>query len=115
MLITGATGVLGSCVARESLHEHEVFGVSRTNVPPALWHHWCLDLSDAKSALLFLNKLGPEIIVHCAALTDVERCERDESRAWVINVDSTKTLSAWASENGTQFVLISTDSVFDGA
>jgi dTDP-4-dehydrorhamnose reductase len=115
LLITGATGFLGSCVAREALDEHEVFGLSRRTIPSsARWHHWCLDLTDASSALLFLRRLRPKIIIHCAALTDVEQCERDESHARAVNVDSTKTLSTWASENGAKLVLISTDSVFDG-
>lgn len=115
LLITGATGLLGSCIAHLASSEHEVFGLSRKTIPPApQWHHCCLDLTDAATTLLFLGKLHADIIIHCAALTDVERCEKDEGRAWTINVDSTKILSAWASTNRVKFVLISTDSVFDG-
>ena len=44
----------------------------------------------------------------------MELCEKDASRAWAINVDSTKTLATWASEHDAKFVCVSTDSVFDG-
>lgn len=115
LLITGATGLLGSCIARESLNEHELFGISRTIIPPAAqWRHRHLDLTDASSTLRFLSKVHPQLIIHCAALTDVEQCERDESRAWAVNVEATKVLASWASEDAAKFILISTDSVFDG-
>lgn len=107
--------MLGSCIARESLNEHEIFGISKESIPPAAhWQHRPLDLTDAASTLLFLTKVHPQIIIHCAALTDVEQCERNEIRAWAVNVDSSKTLATWASENDAQFVFVSTDSVFDG-
>ena len=115
LLITGATGLLGSCIVRESLNEHEIFGISKESIPPAArWQHRRLDLTDATPTLLFLTNVHPQIIIHCAALTDVEQCERNESRAWAINVEATKVLASWADEHAAKFVLISTDSVFDG-
>ncbi|HLW81501.1 MAG TPA: SDR family oxidoreductase [Candidatus Acidoferrales bacterium] len=116
LLITGATGLLGRYLAKESRRKYEVFGISRKALPwePSC-NHECVDLTDENRTVRYLKNVRPDVIAHCAALTDVERCETEPMYARAINSDATETLARWSAENHATFVLISTDSVFDGA
>lgn len=78
------------------------------------WDHQRVDLTDENLLLAYLSEVRPEIIVHCAAATDVERCEADPVYARAVNVGATQRLAQWAARNGAKLVFISTDSVFDG-
>lgn len=115
LLITGDTGLLGSTLATESLRSYETSGISRAAVDAlAGWNHRSVDLTDAVATVRYLDQIRPHFIVHCAARTDVDRCETQEANAWTINVDATERLARWAAKNGARFTFISTDSVFDG-
>jgi dTDP-4-dehydrorhamnose reductase len=115
LLITGDTGLLGSALSAEARQRHGVFGISRTvQTPSAEWEHRPVDLTDADATVRCLYQIRPNLIVHCAAVTDVEQCERQPEYAHDVNVEATKVLVDWAGRNGAKFVFISTDSVFDG-
>jgi dTDP-4-dehydrorhamnose reductase len=115
LLITGDTGLLGSNLAHAARALHQVFGVSRaTEAISASWDHEPVDLTDASATLRYLDEIRPDVIVHCAALTDVEQCETQPAYACAINVEATERLAQWAGRNGARFTFISTDSVFDG-
>lgn len=118
LLITGDTGLLGTALAAESVRtqSYESFGVSRA-APDALagWEHRSVDLADATATQHYLDDVRPDLIIHCAAATNVDQCETQQACAWTINVDSTELLARWAAKKGVRFTLISTDSVFDGA
>lgn len=115
LLITGDTGLLGSSLAQEARQVHQVFGVSRTETPFLVsWDHRPVDLTNADESLGYLRETRPDMIVHCAAVTDVEQCEAEAEYAQAVNVETTKRLAQWAGKNGAQFTFISTDAVFDG-
>jgi dTDP-4-dehydrorhamnose reductase len=56
----------------------------------------------------------PEAVVHCAAWTDVDGCEREPERAFEHNAQGTENVAAAAAEVGAELTYISTDYVFDG-
>lgn len=115
MLITGATGLLGSYLSAEAKKRYEVYTISHRflpSIPPC--NHSLLDLTDNKHVMGWLERIRPEIIAHCAALTDVDLCEVEPDYARAINTEASRGLAHWAAENDAQFVLFSTDSVFDG-
>ena len=115
LLITGDTGLLGSSLAQEAGVIYEVFGVSRQITAPCLsWQHMFLDLTDSEATWRCLEKVRPDSIVHCAAMTDVERCEAQPEYAETVNVRAIEVLARWAARESAQFTFISTDSVFDG-
>ncbi len=60
------------------------------------------------------RKVGPEVIIHSAALTDVDRCERENELAYKMNVEGTRAIAMAAEKAGSFLVYISTDYVFDG-
>ena len=72
------------------------------------------DLLDEKSISEQVAKIGPEVIIHSAALTDVDRCERERELAFRMNVEGTRAVAMAAEKAGSFLVYISTDYVFDG-
>ncbi len=61
-----------------------------------------------------LEAIQPDLIIHCAAFTDVDGAERDPEMAMAVNKDGTQKLALLCHELGIIFALISTDYVFDG-
>jgi dTDP-4-dehydrorhamnose reductase len=114
ILVTGASGLLGSSVVREAVFEHEVAATYFTR-PVELEGADCfqVDLTDERQYGP-ITAFDPDIIVHCAALTDVDLCERNPETAQKHNVELTKKLLTLADTLDARFVYISTDAVFDG-
>lgn len=115
ILVTGASGLLGANIvlaARDRgldvvalSHHHRL---SDPHVSSVL-----LDLTDA-AALDALRGLRPSWVIHCAATTDLERCEADEAECRRLNADAPRSLARWARLEGARLVHVSTDAVFDG-
>src|ERR1700754_3933984 len=96
-LITGADGMVGSYID---------FG-TRTN-------HRSLDVADLKEVLTVCKKVAPKLIIHLAAETDFDRCERDSANAYMVNAVGTYNMAIAAREVGAKLVYVSTSVVFDG-
>lgn len=113
LLVTGGSGLLGSSVATTAAETYEVTATYHSN-PVSLPGVECLqiDLTDEQQYNRLPKKL--DAIVHCAALTDVDLCERDPAAAHRYNVEMTEQLLEVATATGTRFVYLSTDAVFDG-
>lgn len=105
ILITGAAGLVGRaltsyCMARGDL----VFALNRTD----------LDIADKQSVEIVLSRARPEVVINCAAWTDVDGCELDPVRATRANADGPAFLALACTNIGALFITISTDYVFDG-
>ena len=115
VLITGASGLLGANLVRHYAADYETTGWFATrSVPIAGARMDLIELTDHSSVALELDRLRPDLIIHCAAATNVEWCERNPDLARAINEDATKFLAEKAVEIGAKFIFTSTDSVFDG-
>jgi dTDP-4-dehydrorhamnose reductase len=73
-----------------------------------------LDVTDLKEVMSVCKKYKPEAIVHLAAETDVDRCERDPEYAYMINAVGTFHMALAAKELGIKLIYVSTAGVFDG-
>ncbi|MFC7194875.1 SDR family oxidoreductase [Halosimplex aquaticum] len=73
-----------------------------------------LDIRDADRAAALLDERAPDLVVNCAAMTDVDGCERDPDRARAVNGEAPGALAAACADRGIPFVHVSTDYVFDG-
>jgi dTDP-4-dehydrorhamnose reductase len=110
ILITGSTGMLGKDIYTLLKSEgYDVFGISRNM---GQFSDYLIDLTNEKQLLNFLDMSKPQIIIHCAANTDVNDCELNKENAFLLNVKSTEILSSFS--NDVRFIYVSTDSVFDG-
>jgi len=72
------------------------------------------DITDRQSVSRAILEIKPDIVIHAAALTDVDGCEWDKKRAYRINADGTKNVALACKSIGAVLVYISTDFVFDG-
>jgi dTDP-4-dehydrorhamnose reductase len=104
ILITGANGQLGKDC-------QTVFGGSHTMTCVDIEE---LDITRADDVLTFVRDIQPEVIINCAAFTQVDRCETEQDLARAVNVSGAENLARGAAECGALMVHISTDYVFDG-
>src|SRR5437764_6265197 len=116
ILVTGASGLLGSTVLRSALEcGRKAFGICHTHhttVPHVATTR--LDLTDFESTENVISRMRPSSIIHCAAATNVDWCEENPEQAQRINLDAAEFLAGIAREISASFIHISTDSIFDG-
>ena len=115
--IVGASGQLGFEIAE--LLEGKVKGPKQIHaaykdaeVIPII-HGQC-DIADEDSVAKTFDGAGFDLIINCAAMTDVDACETQKDRAQAANVDGPKNLACAAARSGAKFVHVSTDYVFSG-
>lgn len=114
IFITGGSGLAGSRLAEMALARgDEVFSGYAHN-RPACGRGVRLDLLDTDGIRDIIERTRPDAIVHSAALTDVDRCEREKDLAFRMNVEGTRAVAEGARAVGSFLVYVSTDYVFDG-
>lgn len=103
VLVTGGKGMLGRAL-QEALAGHEA------RFPDV---DEC-DVTDAGQVDAAMAGFRPELVVHGAAWTDVDGCERDPTRAWRVNTAGSLHVARAAAASGSRLIAISTDYVFGG-
>jgi len=106
VLITGANGQLGRELAKQYI-EKKLIDLILTDVLD-------LDITNVNQVFRFVNENKPDVIINCAALTAVDKCEKEIDLAYKINTIGPKNLAAAANEIGAEIVQVSTDYVFRG-
>jgi len=114
IIITGASGLLGSNMAQEFKEKYETFITDKNPVKISGCEGVALDLTDFDKTKKILLEIMPKIIIHCAALTNVDYCEENPKETKLVNYDVTRNLAEISQEIGSKFIYISTDAVFDG-
>ncbi|MEO3778496.1 dTDP-4-dehydrorhamnose reductase [Micromonospora sp. B11E3] len=104
-LITGAGGLLGrELTHRLNHHGHEAYGLDREH----------LDIRDRVAVAAAVSAVAPDVVVNCAAVTSIERCEADQELAMAVNAAGVRNLAEICAGTGSRLVHISTDYVFGG-
>jgi dTDP-4-dehydrorhamnose reductase len=114
ILITGASGMLGINLAMEALGGHEVIGVDRGKLKSAPFPVIKANFFDRNAFEPTLQSTHPEWVINCAALANLEECEKHPGQAKILNTDLPRDLAAACDRQGIKFVHLSTDAVFDG-
>ncbi|MBQ6220934.1 MAG: dTDP-4-dehydrorhamnose reductase [Methanosphaera sp.] len=109
--ITGGSGLLGERLTTVSNSEDEL--VLSHNSNPTSNTIKC-DITNEEEVRKVLNREKPDVIIHCAAMTNVDLCEDEIDLAYKINGDGTGYLARAASQIGAKMIYVSTDFVFDG-
>lgn len=107
VLVTGAAGVVGGYVA-EVFADHEIV------LTDIRGDYERLDIRDPVECRRVIGGFGPELVLHLAAATDVDQCEKDPDFAFATNAIGTQNVALAAREAGAVLVYISTAGVFSG-
>jgi len=114
-LITGGSGLLGGNLAMMAREKFEVYATYyRHPIKIKNCVTLAMDIRNRRETFRAVSRIRPELIVHTAALTDVDYCEEHPNEAYSLNVEGTRNLAMAAESVGAKFIYISTDSVFDG-
>ena len=114
LLITGASGLYGSKLAQIALTRGiEVYSSDIQSL--SIYGKFVkLDISGKTQVDESFKAIKPDVVVHAATLTDVDKCETNKELAWKINVEGTKNIVEAAHDEGSFLIYISTDYVFSG-
>jgi len=114
LLVTGASGLYGSKLANLAERKgHQVYSAYNQH-QAAYGKPVRLDISDKEQVEKTVRRVSPEVVVHAASLTDVDKCELNRELAWKINVEATRNIAKETSAARAFLLYISTDYVFDG-
>ena len=102
--ITGARGQLGATLV-DMLPESSLFAMSLPEY----------DITDIESMRKAFDGQSVDVVIHCAAYTDVDGCALDPETANFVNAIGTKNIANICAEYGAAMVLLSTNEVFDGS
>jgi dTDP-4-dehydrorhamnose reductase len=120
ILVTGANGLLGQTIIKLLLEkQYEVIatgrGEDRVNVNlPSTYTYIDIDITDGPAVEQLILEQRPTLIVHAAAMTQVDQCEHHKQECYNINVTATRFIIDAAKAVGSRFIFVSTDFIFDG-
>lgn len=103
ILLTGGNGMLG----RTLRHQWQDFDVVSTDLPDA-------DITNAAGIDKIISGIKPDAVVHCAAMTAVDKCESEQETAYRLNAFGSGNVAAACYRHNVRLIAISTDYVFDG-
>ncbi len=117
LLITGSNGLLGDKLVAQALPCFNVVGFSArpcTNAHLGDFAFAQVDVRDREAVLGVIGEVRPAFVIHTAAMTNVDGCEREPESAWDINAMGAMHVADACAQTGARLVALSTDYVFDG-
>ena len=115
ILVTGGSGFLGWNLCRELGKRHEVCG-SYLQHPcvPDTCSAFKLDVTSREEIRSCIEQMKPDVIIHTAAITNPDYCEKDRGLAKKVNSDASKIIASLSQEHSVRLIYVSTDLVFNG-
>ena len=105
VLVTGANGQLGYDVVKELQKQNiECYGASRQD----------FDIIDFEATEKFITNYMPDVVIHCAAYTAVDKAEDEQDLCYLVNASATENIAQICKKINAKMLYISTDYVFDG-
>jgi dTDP-4-dehydrorhamnose reductase len=115
LLITGASGLLGANLVLGTAREYQVTAICHTKtIRYDDVQVMTADLSERETAIALIQRCSPEWVIHCAAETNVDRCQEDPALAFKMNRDMARWIAQATRSSGAYLIHVSTDAVFGG-
>lgn len=102
IMVTGAGGFVGSRLAAYYGKKYDVWGVT----------HKDLDLTDEAAVFKTVENYHPDVLIHCAAISDVAECSKKPELSHAVNVLGMEYLAKACGKTGTKLVMCSSDQVY---
>jgi len=120
--ITGLSGVIGRILSEEITSKMQVIDLyhkKKYSGSARIKSHIKLDLLKKDKILPTLERVKPNIVVHMAAITHIDVCEKDKKygkkgNVWKINVEGSYEIAKFCAKHNVPLVFLSTECVFDG-
>ena len=113
-LVTGSAGLVGNQVVRDLVENGDTVYSGYNNSKPEFGIPIHMDLNCLDKIQNIMEDIKPDTIIHLAAITNVDLCEKEKDLAMKINAKATEVVSKQAAKLKSFFVYVSTDYVFDG-
>ncbi|WP_296702460.1 SDR family oxidoreductase [Algoriphagus sp.] len=118
IFITGVNGLLGQKLVAQLIQRgtFEIIGCGRgeSRLPYDSFEYISLDITEEEKVKEVIGLIKPEIIIHGAAMTNVDECELKQEAAYIANVKATEYLLRAAERINSHFIFVSTDFIFSG-
>jgi len=118
ILVTGTNGLLGQAVTklfkRETDFDLLVTSIEQEQYAASDCEYRQLDINSREELKKITGNYLPDVIINCAAYTDVDKSETERELCWKLNVDAVKNLIIASRINNSRIIHYSTDYVFDG-
>jgi dTDP-4-dehydrorhamnose reductase len=115
ILLTGGSGFLGWNFCKALRFKHEIYAFYFQH---KLYLEKCnfqkVDIRNREDVFESVKRIHPDVVVHTAAVTNVQMCDQDRELAYSVNVEGTRNLVEASAQVGAKFVYISTDLVYSG-
>jgi dTDP-4-dehydrorhamnose reductase len=117
ILVTGSNGLLGQkLVELISSGDDYLIATAKSSLvidlPKGEFHS--LDVTDVESIESVIAQSKPDVIIHTAAMTQVDQCETEQEKCWLNNVQAVENLVTACEKFSVRLIHLSTDFIFDG-
>ena len=113
ILITGGTGLFGLNFYKQFHQKYNIFLIGNQKRKIFNTKVYYTNLFDTKKVVFFCKKNKIDTIIHAAAMTSIEDCQKYKKKCFKINVSLTKLLNKFCNINKIKFIFISTDQIFN--
>jgi dTDP-4-dehydrorhamnose reductase len=118
IFITGANGLLGQKLVQQLVEQnHYIIYASskgKSRLPGADFNYVSLEITNSDQVAAIIQEIKPDIIIHGAAMTNVDQCELNQEACFDVNVNATRYLLEAAEAVQAHFIFVSTDFIFSG-
>lgn len=104
ILITGGNGNIGEYLNKSLSGNNEIYALGRDK----------LDVANKAQCIEVLSNLKPDVVIHTAALSNIDLCERDETSAYTINTLGSLNIAYPCSMLNIPLIYISCNNVYEG-
>lgn len=119
VLITGGNGLLGQTLIKKmgQSGNYDIMATGRQARPlfaGGSCGYISMDVSDFKNVASVFQDFSPDVVINCAAMTQVDDCESEREICWRVNADAVENLAKQCRKFGSHLIQVSTDFIFDG-